>query len=179
MELPTPRTFVNNSKLAFGCSHTFGVGVDGDEAWAFLLNASNYGVGGCSTDYISRIFPEVIALSNPTIVYILWPDWSRFEYLNEKSEYAQSLATDKNRIQFMEFATDDWLTLNFKTQCANIQSICDINDIKLIALSLYDLIPHIDHADKWPLSKLGHHYSPEWHKWVAEIFRNAENLQPQ
>jgi hypothetical protein len=44
-------------------------------------------------------------------------------------------------------------------------------------MALYDLIPYIDHADRWPLSKLGHHYSPVWHQWVADIFKQKENEQ--
>jgi hypothetical protein len=80
------------------------------------------------------------------------------------------MATDSNRIYFMETATDEWLKNNFIKQMEIVKELC--KDIKLIDITLYDLIPFIDHSDKWPLSKLGHHYNKQWHQWVANIFKN-------
>ena len=54
-----------------------------------------------------------------------------------------------------------------------MHDFCENNNIKLIDMTLYDLVPYIDHADVWPLSNLGHHYSPLWHSWVADIFKNS------
>ena len=163
-------------KIAFGCSHTAGVGVLKVEAWPALLGAANYGKGGCSADYIARIFPDVINQTSPDIVYILWPDYSRFEY-EDGDKFVQSLPTDSNRIYFMETATEEWLRDNFSKQVNYIIQLCETKNIKLVHMELYDLIPHIDHADKWPISKLGHHYAPVWHTWVADIFRKKEHEQ--
>ena len=77
----------------------------------------------------------------------------------------------------MEMATDDWLQDNFTKQQNSMKTYCTEHNIKLVDITLYDLIPYIDHADCWPLSKLGHHYSPLWHDWVADIFRKKENEQ--
>jgi len=162
------------NKLAFGCSHTSGIGVERNETWPHLLGADNHGVPGCSSDLIARTAPDVIAKKQPAIVYILWPDWTRFEYTKNNAVY-QSLPTDTNRITFMESATTEWLTNNFNKHVASLIECCNSSNVKLVHMTLYDLIPHIDHADKWPLSKLGHHYSPVWHQWVADIFKNAEN----
>ena len=158
-----------STKLAFGCSHTYGVGVDPIEAWPYLLGAENFGVPAVSSDYIARILPEKLIEYKPDVVYVLWPDWTRFEYTINGTIY-QSLPTDKNRIDFMEIATDEWLHKNFETQIAKVRELC--KDTKLIELTLYDLINFIDHADCWPLSKLGHHYSEVWHQQVADIFKN-------
>ena len=168
------RHFITTSnKLALGCSHTYGVGVEPTEAWPCLLEASNFGTPGHSADYLVRHVPELITMYKPTVIYMLWPDWSRFEYIdNEK--YCQSLATDNNRIKFMESHPDSWLLNNFQKQTQILQSLCDNNNIQLIGMTLYDLIPYIDHADRWPLSKLGHHYAPVWHQQVADIFKNSE-----
>ena len=111
--------------------------------------------------------PALLIKHQPTTVYILWPSWTRFEYL-KKGEYIQSLPSDKDRIYFIETATDTWLLDNFFKQQTLVRNIC--RDINLIELTLDDLIPYMDHADRWPLSKLGHHYAPEWHQRVAEIF---------
>ena len=163
-------------KLAFGCSHTYGLGVERNEAWPFLLDAINLGKSGVSVNYIARILPSCVELYKPSLIYILWPDYTRFEY-EENGIIHQSLPTDKNRIKFMEMANDEWLWKNYNQQVDYIKSYCISNKIKLIDMTLLDLAPFIDFADKWPLSKLGHHYSEEWHKWVADIFASKQNEQ--
>lgn len=162
--------------LAFGCSHTYGTGVGRHEAWPALLNAENYGVEGCSTDYIVRTAPLIIQQCKPSKIYILWPDWTRFEYV-ENGEFKQSRPADKNRIHLMKEWTDEKLQNNFSTGVEKIKLMCNNQGITLVDMTLYDLIPIIDHADKWPLSKLGHHYSPVWHRWVADIFLAKEHEQ--
>jgi len=163
------------NKLAFGCSHTEGVGVEPHESWPALIEAINFGKSGVSADYILRIAPDILESHSPSVVYILWPDWTRFEYIDEADEIKQSLATDSNRINFMETATDEWLQNNFDKHVARMKELCLENNIKLVDITLDDLIPYIDYSDRWPLSKLGHHYSPVWHGWVADIFKKLEN----
>ena len=164
------------SDLAFGCSHTFGVGVDTHQAWPALLKLVNYGQVGVSADYIARILPNIATQSTAKKIFILWPDWTRFEYL-KGHKILQSLATDKNRIEFMEDWPDERLRKNFNNQVQSVKNFCSQQNIKLIDMTLDDLIPYIDHADRWPVSKLGHHYSPVWHQWVADIFRQRDNEQ--
>ena len=96
------------SNIALGCSHTYGVGVEKDEAWPSLLGLVNYGVPGCSTDLIVRTLPKILEKEQPDIVYILWPDWTRFEYRKD-GEWNQSHPTDSNRIDFMESHPEEWL----------------------------------------------------------------------
>lgn len=155
------------NKLAVGCSHTYGVGVDPQQAWPILLGAINCGVSGVSSDYIARNLPTLLEKYQPSIVYVLWPDWSRFEYI-EHGEFKQSLATDSNRINFMATATDEWLQENFNKQVNTVKELC--KGIQLVDMTLYDLIPYIDHADRWPLASDGSHFNHEWHQWVADIF---------
>ncbi len=164
----------NSTSLALGCSHTWGVGVEANETWAYKLGANNFGVSGCSADLIARIFPDIVQVQKPTTVYILWPDWTRFEYVQD-GQYYQSLPTDANRIKFMETHTNKWLIDNFIKRTKVVRDFCKNNNIELFDMTLYDLIPYIDHADTWPLSKIGHHFSPLWHSWVADIFKNAKN----
>lgn len=160
--------------MAFGCSHTWGVGVDAEEAWPYLLNAMNFGMPGCSTDFIARTAPALIEQYKPKIVYILWPDWTRFEYIQD-GNYFQSLPSNKDRIKFMATHTEEWCQDNFQKQIKIINNICKNHNVQLISMSLYDLTEYIDHADRWPLSKLGHHYAPSWHHQVANIFLQNKN----
>lgn len=164
----------DSTSVAFGCSHTWGVGVEANETWAYKLGAKNFGVPGCSADLIARILPDIIEEQTPTTVYVLWPDWTRFEY-TQNGQYYQSLSTDTNRIDFMETHTEEWLINNFSKRTELVRNFCKDNNIEIFDMTLYDLVPYIDHADVWPLSKLGHHYSSIWHSWVADIFRNSKN----
>jgi hypothetical protein len=175
MENPSQfRNLIDSSdSIAFGCSHTWGVGVDANETWSYNLDAMNFGVGSCSADFIVRIAPDLVDQYCPKTVYVLWPDWTRFEYI-KNGVYMQSLPTDSDRIYFMETHTEEWLKNNFRQQVDKMNQYCNQRDIQLIDMSLYDLIPYIDHADQWPISKLGHHYDPSWHKQVADIFQNAK-----
>ena len=155
----TFRNIVNSSdSLAFGCSHTWGVGVEANETWPYYLGAINYGKAGTSADFIVRNAPALLDKHHPTTVYILWPDWTRFDYM-ENEVYKTSMPTDNNRYEFMKTHTEDWLKNNFHQQVALMQKYCAIRNINLVDMSLYDLIPYIDHANMWPLSKLGHHYA--------------------
>lgn len=155
------------NKIALGCSHTYGVGVKKDEAWPALLGANNLGVPGISTDHIARNINKYLEQYEPDIIYVLWPDWTRFEcVINGK--YLQSLPTDKTRIRFMETATDQWLHNNFIEKRNQVINAC--KNIEIIDMTLYDLHEYIDYPDKWPLSRLGHHYSEVWHQWVADLF---------
>ena len=159
--------------MALGCSHTYGIGVEAHEAWPYLLGANNFGKPGISADYLIRIAPELITTHKPTVIYMLWPDWSRFEYVQD-GKYHQSLSTDTNRINFMESHPTSWLLDNFQKHTRILRSLCDDNRIQLVDMTLYDLIPYIDHADTWPISQLGHHYAASWHQSIADIFKNAQ-----
>jgi len=170
----TRRNVIKESDvIAFGCSHTWGTGVKGYQTWSHLLGARNFGEAGCSADFISRHLPNIIKVSLPKTVYILWPDWTRFEVIKQ-GVVCQSLPTDSDRILYMGSHDDNWLKENFKKQSLKVRTFCSTNNIELIDLTLYNLISWIDHADQWPLSDLGHHYSPIWHGWVANIFREIK-----
>lgn len=173
-ELFTRKDVIEHSDLiAFGCSHTWGTGVEDKETWSYILGARNFGQGACSVDFISRHAPTIITELKPKVVYVLWPDWSRFEIIKNNTVY-QSLPTDSDRIYYIETHNDNWCQENFKNKTNQIRQACKDKNIQLFDITLYNLIPYIDHADRWPVSKLGHHYAPEWHQWVANIFKELQ-----
>jgi len=160
----------DGSKLAFGCSHTYGVGVDADHTWPYYLGAMNFGVPGCTSDLIARIMPDILEKYKPQVVFVLWPNWSRFEY-TKNGKYYQSLPTDKNRIDFMETATDEWLISNFNHQVSIVKNLC--SNIKLVQLSFYNLAPPLmKHACLFPKARDNSHYDESFHQTVSEIFRD-------
>jgi hypothetical protein len=71
--------------IALGCSHTLGVGMPIDSIWPTLIEKAtgvttlNLGIGGGSTDCVSRILMNVSSLYDVQTVFIAWPDLTRFE----------------------------------------------------------------------------------------------------
>lgn len=164
-----------DKNFAFGCSHTYGIGVKMHEAWPYLLGLINLGIPGSSSDELLRLAKEVIPIYRPKIIYVLWPDWWRFE-INNNGIYEQILPMHKDRIKYMDSHPDHWCLENFNNNVKIMSSLCLDNQVEIKQMTLFDLIPFIDHADKWPVSKLGHHNSEVWHGWVADIFMNNKDF---
>jgi len=158
-----------NSSIALGCSHTYGVGVEPDQAWPSLLGLTNLGKPGCSTDYCARTLEGYLRTHTVDTVYILYPNKDRFEYI-EKGKILQSLSTDRNRIMFMETHDEAWCEQNYFNQRYNISELCRLHGALLVDLELTDITVIIDNADRWPKGTDGAHYNPQWHRWVADLF---------
>ena len=159
--------------LTFGCSHTWGDSNEQSDIWperlAKKLNLQliNLGQPGASVDYVHRIFSFAIKKFTPIAAFIYWPDWTRFEYTKDDKIY-ESLPSDSDRIYHMENATEEWLINNFKSKVNLIKE--ESKDIKLVHLSSYNLVPYMDHADRWPKAKDNSHNSPVWNQQLADIF---------
>lgn len=164
-----------NKDFAFGDSHTWGWGVEENEAWPALLDLINLGIRGSSANQVVRLAKELIPIYKPSRAFVLWPDWGRFE-IKIGSNYRQVLPTDKDRINFMETHTDEWCLKNFHNMTREMESLCNDHGTMLRQMTLYDLIPYIDHADRWPRNHTGTHHSSEWHQWVANIINNNEEF---
>jgi len=170
--------------LAFGDSHTAGAGNHRHEIWAEQLKEKigisqifNMGQGGCSSDYMVRIMPKCLDYFKPEHIFVLWADHGRFEH-NKDGTWKQSLPTFPDRIYFMETATDQWLLDNFNEKVQLARNLCAERNIKMFDMTLYDLMPVIDHADKWPIARNGTHFNQEWHSVVAEIFARKFRNDP-
>jgi len=104
-----------SDSMALGCSHTWGVGVEWNEAWPHLLHAMNFGLGGTSADFVVRVGKKLLSEHKVSTVYVLWPDWSRFEYEKDDKFY-QSLPTDRDRIYWMGTRDEPWLKKTLKNK---------------------------------------------------------------
>ena len=173
-EWPRKQSTISDSQLgAFGCSHTWGVGVKHNEAWPWLLNSNNFGFVSGSTDFISRNLIKVIDDFSLKKIYILYPSYTRFEYTVNNIIY-QSLPTDRYRYQFREQNSEEWLLNNHRKNKEYIKKVCLEKQVKLIDFEFEYLHQFIDYPDRWPLAKDNMHYNHQWHKWVAEIFIQHE-----
>jgi hypothetical protein len=159
---------IEDKNFAIGDSHTWGWGVEEHEAWPALLNLINLGIRGSSADQLVRMSEEIIPHYKPNKIYVLWPNWRRFE-LKEQNGFRQILPTTKDRINLMEKYDENWCLQNFKNQVQKMKDICAKYNVSLTHMSFYDLHPYIDYPDRWPLNKTKTHYAPLWHTWVAKI----------
>lgn len=173
---PTRTLITQSNSLAFGCSHTYGTANKEENTWPYLLGAINFGKPGGSIDYIARIFLDCVNHYKPHTVYILWPNFLRFEY-KEYDQYLQSLPTDPNRYKFLLTHNEEWCQKNYYSKVEYIKTICKQKHIKLIDMELDDLAPYIDYPDRWPLASDQSHYNHEWHRWVADIYKKLSNEQ--
>ena len=159
-----------SNKIAFGCSHTYGIGVQPDEAWPALLGAVNCGKPGCSTDYIARICEEQIVEHKSTIAYFFWPDWTRFERNDEQFMPATHPHMYKDR-------TDEWLHDNREDKIVKIENICSKHDVLMVSIYMENLFGVLDHCDRWPLGTDRSHFGPQWHKWLSDIFQVKQSFK--
>ena len=169
--------FANPRALAMGCSHTKGSGVDQFNTWPEVLKRKinlteiiNLGQWGASSDYIIRILPRCLEYFKPLTVFVFWPDWVRFEIF-ENNKYRQVTPWDEDRILYMETYTDEILKEKYNANLKVAQELCVQHDAKLIGISWDDLIPVLDHADKWNRGADGKHFDHIWQCGVAETFK--------
>jgi hypothetical protein len=79
--------------LALGCSWTMGIGVDNDLIWPTLMGNKlgkvyNYGMYGASVSFVAKtLFKFVSSELIPDIVLIMWPGFSRRDYITEAGEF--------------------------------------------------------------------------------------------
>ena len=82
---------INRNKLqpggdaAFGCSFTFGYGVNHEQSWPALMGLYNCGQSGSSNDRITRLAIEYINTYSPKNIYIMWTIKSRREWIDEEN----------------------------------------------------------------------------------------------
>jgi hypothetical protein len=77
--------------LTLGCSWTMGVGVKNELIWPTILSNKigkgslfNYGNYGISTSFIAKTFHKFVSSQfTPNVVFIMWPGFSRRDYLKE------------------------------------------------------------------------------------------------
>jgi len=85
-----------------GCSYTFGIGVEFEETWSFLLkqrlaahldldassvNLLNFSEAGASNDYIARTLVEQSTRVRPDLIVAGFTQTTRFELLDEETTF--------------------------------------------------------------------------------------------
>jgi hypothetical protein len=137
--------FFNDNLIAcFGCSQTFGTGLPWKETWPHVLNnllgdtwcVKNYGIGGASTDTISRVIYNYTINHKPKIICCFFPDIYRMDFLNSDnlSTYHPIYSGNQNKKIYNAYK----IISNFECSLFNyiknfkfIESICKKNNIIL------------------------------------------------
>jgi hypothetical protein len=79
--------------LTLGCSWTMGIGVDNNLIWPSLMGdklgrVHNYGMYGVSVSFIAKTFYKFLnSIKTPDIALIMWPGFSRRDYITEIGEF--------------------------------------------------------------------------------------------
>lgn len=79
--------------LTLGCSWTMGIGVDNDLIWPTLMGdklgrVHNYGMYGVSVSFVAKTFYKFLnSVKTPDIALIMWPGFSRRDYINDNGVY--------------------------------------------------------------------------------------------
>jgi hypothetical protein len=81
--------------LILGCSWTLGIGVNFDDIWPNIVGSKfdnsmiwNYSMYGTSVEFISKQYYKILKSGfRPDIILLLWPGFSRRDYLREDGKY--------------------------------------------------------------------------------------------
>ena len=132
----------------FGCSFTFGEGVEYENTFAYLvanqnnLNPFNFGIGGSSIHRITRIFSIVTKLIKLDYAVFTLPHWQRQMYLKPNGEIINLIPHwphfDFSKIsQKLTELDEDYYIIQTVSFLAWIYDLAIANKIKII-LSSWD-----------------------------------------
>lgn len=164
---------VGDSCVSFGCSATYGVGVDHNETWPDLIDNFNHGQPGSSNDRISRLTINYIIAHKPTHVNILWTFNSRREHIMEDGtakRYTPGWSKWEGTYWHKGYTLISNDTADYHNYLKNkllVESVAELNGVKLKQLSIED---YDWNKMNYPLGSDGKHPGPEWHEMIANEF---------
>lgn len=154
--------------LVSGCSHTMGIGVPLEHTWSYQLAAimdnavvHNVAIGGASPDYVARSIVIALRCVQPDIIFVLWPDSSRFEYFDSHGPHNMlALDPDYPRI----FLSDQHHAMNIERNRVLIRLAAG-------TIPFYHAPTDLGRSPDWmPCARDGLHNCHRWHRSVAENF---------
>lgn len=139
----TPMPDGKKNVAVFGCSHTYGQGLNDDEHWVHFISQHNtdrcrywnLAQPGSSGDKIVRTLYGSEKIIDPRIVIVCWPNWSRRERLGIDPE---NLSGDHNTLRYETEETD---RSNFLKNVFFVEKYGEKNNCKVLhcfATEYYD-----------------------------------------
>ena len=193
--------------VILGCSHTFGVGLEGNKHWVHFLSQHNteklrywnLGQPGCSGDRVVRILYGCEKVLFPNIIIVCWPFWSRRERLDADAQslmsYDEKLKNENENTDRNNFLKNVFFVAKFaeQNQCKTFHCFAQdsyhehLKDAKgLNVLETYTIKncwPYWDsRTQREPhtdpsLARDGVHYGVEHHKRFAQLFLDKFSLK--
>jgi len=164
-----------------------GVGLRDSEVWTHRVsqifdkteyNCYNLGIGGGGGDTVARLLTNSINYIHPTVVFILWPNPTRFE------RYHQFDSQGSIRFELLSFQPKDIIDLYTDTQCHNLY--CKNKLIVDLLKQLYNFTVVSLRDDDIVSGTMRKKYTPEQvHNardcmhWSPEIHRDIADLMIQ
>jgi hypothetical protein len=144
----------NNVNACFGCSNTFGYGVQ--TAYPQLVKFTNCGINGISNDAIARMAYAYCEQFNPKVITVLWTFNNRREWVDDKGVIHKFKSQENQQLfELQNEAADDY---NFYKNKIFLQSYCKSKDIKMLDYNFHS-------NDKG--ARDGMHPGPDWHVNMA------------
>lgn len=153
--------------VALGCSHTMGVGNPVESIWPGLIEKSrpypmlNLGLGAGTTDTVARILTNITGLFQINTVFILWPDFVRFEmYTDEKAHFI----IPQNSLLEHTWNMDQAISEQRFYKNKLIVDLLGHNTVNYTQGKIFTEHQILDYA------RDGMHFGPETHKLIAKLF---------
>jgi hypothetical protein len=192
----TPMPDGKKNVAVFGCSHTFGQGLNDDEHWVHFLSQHNtdrlrywnLAQPGSSGDKVVRTLYGSEKIIDPRIVIVCWPDWSRRE------RFERSPINLPGDHETLRYETDDTDLNNFLKNVFFVEKYGEKNNCKVFhcfAQESYhahlrglNVLEEQTVMNCWPwwhrtnqrlaqppsLARDGQHYGVKHHERFAKIF---------
>lgn len=163
---------------AFGCSFTYGTGVEPYEAWPKLVGANNYGLPGSSNDKICRLAIEYIRIAKPDTIFVMWTFTNRREWIDQDGNVLRFKADDIKNLDWIkahvELHNENWDYYNYSKNKLLLESFCLNTDVRLFQLNVLD----IDYSLMNSYGSDNKHPGTEWHIHVSENFTKQMVARP-
>jgi hypothetical protein len=151
--------------LALGCSWTMGIGVENEHIWPNIVSKNigtnfNYAMYGVSTSFVAKTFHKfVVSQFSPNVCLIMWPGFSRRDYINSDGEFRKiggfRLANNQDvvwkntneDILFLELRNDYQDLMIFWEAYTLVETIAKLYNIKVyhtIAGYYYDVFSKLE-----------------------------------
>jgi hypothetical protein len=162
---------------AFGCSFTFGIGVEEGQDWPSILGLYNLGRPGSSNDRLVRMAVDYVFKYRPDNIHVLWAYPERREWLdqdnvlkkfNPVSKHNQNTYWHKSHTLLSNAHADAY---NFDRNRLLLHTVCQLNNVRVLELRVENM-----RIRDFGLGSDGSHPGPDWHVHVADVFRQISQL---
>ena len=159
----------------FGCSYSFGYGVNDTHAWPYLMDVFNGALPGSSNDKIARLAVQYMNTYKPKNIYIVWSFVSRREHVNDDMQFFQftsienieqaQLPGNEYKLALLELSNKNSDMLNLQKNQLLVEYIANSLGVNYNFMLLQQT-KYTDYLTSRDLD----HPNADWHKIIAQEF---------